>query len=254
MRYLLLNLVLLVVISGCTSNPPTNPELRPNQGTNEVARTNLNLAVEYMRTGDLETALERLNRAYAADPRYYYTHNIYGLVYQRVGDPALAVQHFKRAMSLKNNDSDSKNNFGSLRCAQGRFTEAEETFLSAARNPLYQTPEMAYANAGTCAVANNRPDLGEQYLRQALSINPQLPVALLQMSQISYDQDNYLSARGYLQRFENASRHNPASLLLGVKIEKVLGDSDAEASYEMLLKNNFSDSPQVQELNELNRR
>jgi type IV pilus assembly protein PilF len=207
-----------------------------------------------MRTGDLETALERLNRAYAADRNYYYTQNIYGLLYQRLGDQVLAEKHFKRALTLNPNDSDSKNNYGSFLCSQNRFEEAEQTFLSAAKNPLYQTPALAYANAGTCAIANQRPDLGEQYLRQALSINPQLPVVLLQMAQVSYDQDNYLSAKSYLQRFEEVSPHNAASLLLGIKIEKAMGDQDAEASYEILLRNNFSDSIQIQELNQLKRR
>lgn len=251
MRYLLLNMIILMVISGCTSNQ-TNPDLRPSEGTNQIALANLNLAVEYMRTGDLEIALERLNRAYDADPRHYGTHNVYGLLYQRLGDPILAEDHFKRAITLNRNDSESKNNYGSFLCQRGRFDEAEETFLSAASNPLYQTPEVAYANAGTCAIANNRKDLGEKYLRQALSINPRLSIALLQMSQINYDQDNFLSARGYMQRFEGVSSHNAASLLLGIKIERVLGGEDTESSYEMLLRNNFADSPQVQELNELN--
>jgi len=252
MRYFLLNIIILMVIIGCASNP-TNPGLRPSAGTNQIALANLNLAVEYMRTGDLEIALERLNRAYEADPRHYGTHNVYGLLYQRLGDPVLAEDHFKRAIALNSNDSESKNNYGSFLCQRGRFDEAEETFLSAASNPLYQTPEVAYANAGTCAIANNRKDLGENYLRQALSLNPRLSVALLQMSQLNYEQDNFLSARGYLQRFENFSSHNASSLLLGIKIERVLGDEDTESSYEMLLRNNFSDSLQVQELNELNR-
>jgi type IV pilus assembly protein PilF len=244
-------LISICLFSGCTSTP-SNPSLRPSERTNEVALTNLNLAIEYMRTGNMEVAMERLNRAYEADPRYYGTHNAYGLFYQRLGDNRLAERHFKRAISLNNNDSASKNNYGNFLCAQGRYNAAESIFISAAENPLYESPEVAYANAGTCAMLNNRPDAAESHFREALSINPQVPSALLQMAQLSFDQENYLSARGYFQRYQSVARHTPSSLLLGIKIERVLGDKNAVSSYEMLLENNYPDSVQLQELRELN--
>ena len=252
MRHIILMLIGIALISGCSTSPPSNSNLRPSETTNEVALTNLNLAIEYMRTGNMEVALDRLNRAYEADPRFYRTHNAYGLLYQRLGDPRLAERHFRRAIALNNNDSASKNNYGNFLCSQGRYDEAESIFISAAKNPLYESPEIAYANAGTCAMVNNRRDAAEDHFRQALSINSQVPSALLQMAQLSYDQENYLSARGYLQRYQSVASHTASSLLLGIKIERVLGDKNAVSSYEMLLENNYPDSVQVQELRDLN--
>jgi len=238
-------------VIGCSSTG-NNSGLQPNEGTNPIALSNLNLGIEYMRTGNMERALDRINRAYEADPSYYGTHNAYGLLYQRLGDPELAERHFKRAIDLNNNDSDSKNNYGSFLCQAGRFTEAEKNFLSAATNPLYETPEIAYSNAGTCAVMNDRSDLAENYFRQALTINSEIATTLIQMSQISYDKQNFLSARGYLQRYQAITNRSAPSLLLGIKIEKELGDKNAVSSYEILLKNNFPDSIEVQELTKIN--
>ena len=62
------------------------------------------------------------------------------------------------------------------------------------------------------------------------------------MSQLSFDNTNFLSARAYLQRYLVISRHSPASLWLGIKVERKLGDEDALSSYELSLKNNFPDS------------
>ena len=62
------------------------------------------------------------------------------------------------------------------------------------------------------------------------------------MSQISYEKANYLSARAYLQRYLEISRHTSTSLWLGIKIERELGDKDALSSYILSLKNNFPDS------------
>lgn len=251
MKPLVLTVICAAWLAGCASTGGDPGALRPNASTNRVAVTNLNLGIEYMRAGNMERALERMNRALEADPDYFGTHNAFGLLYQRLGDPGRAERHFKRAIELNGNDSASKNNYGSFLCSAGRYAEAERVFLSAAANPLYETPEMAYSNAGTCAVMNDQPAAAEKYFRQALSLNPGVPTALIQMAQISLDQDNPLSARGYLQRYQEVARHTPASLLLGIKIERQLGDKNAVSSYEMLLRNSFPDSVEVQELREL---
>ncbi|MGK0297966.1 MAG: type IV pilus assembly protein PilF [Gammaproteobacteria bacterium] len=251
MKFQILFLTFTFFISGCTPSA-NNSTLRPSESTNQIAITNLNLAIEYMRSGSMEIALEKLNRAYDADPKYFGTHNAYGLLYQQLGDPVLAEQHFKKAIELNYNDSAAKNNYGNFLCQAGRYSEAESIFLSAAANPLYITPAIAYANAGTCAVINNRIDMAEEHFRAALTINPEIATALLQMSKISFDQKNFLSARGYLQRYQSVTNHSSSSLLLGIKIEKELGDRNTVSSYEMLLKNNYPDSAEIQELNKIN--
>jgi type IV pilus assembly protein PilF len=252
MRIQILFVIFALLIFGCTPSR-NNSSLRPGDQTNDVAIANLNLAMEYMRNGNMETALDRLNRAYDADPGFHGTHNAYGLLYQRLGDQKLAEQHFKKAIDLNNNDSASKNNYGSFLCQAGRFSEAESIFLSATENPLYDTPEVAYSNAGTCAMMNQQEDVAERHFRQALSINPALAAALLQMSQISFNQKNYLSARGYLQRYQETANHAPRSLLLGIKIETIIGDKNSVSSYEMLLRNNYPDSVEIQELTKISK-
>jgi len=248
MKTLLILILTLALLSACASAGNSNSNLNPAQTTNEVATSNLNLAIEYMRAGNLQTALERMKRALDADPNYYATHSAFGLLYQRLGEPAQAERHFKRAIALNPGDSGSKNNYGLFLCQNNRFDEAEKIFLAAAANPLYDTPAMAYANAGTCALMNGKAEPAEKFFRQALSIDPAIPAALIQMAQLSYDQSNFLNARGYLQRFQAVARHTAASLLLGIRIEQELGDRNAVASYTMLLKNNFSDSVEAGQL------
>ena len=239
MKALLILILNLALLSGCASTGGNRNRIDPAQTTNNVASTNLDLGIQYMRNGNLQTALERLRRALEADPNYYATHNALGLLYQRLGDPVQAERHFKRAISLNATDSGSKNNYGLFLCQNNRFDEAERVFVAAANNPFYETPAIAYANAGTCALMNKQGASAEKFFRQALSISPEIPSALIQMAQLSYDQNNYLNARGYLQRFQSLSKHTAASLLLGIRIEQQLGDRNAVSSYTMLLKNNF---------------
>ena len=241
MKQLVLLGTLLVCLYGCNQTGGSS-NIRPSVTTNDVASSNLNLAVEYLRRGDYETALEKLDRAYQADPGYYATHHTYALLYQQLGNNKKAEEYFKRALSLNSKDSLTMNNYGRFLCQAGRVKEAEEIFLKAADNPLYETPEVAITNAGLCVLRDGRTDDAEEYFRRALSINPRIATALLQMVDISYNKTNYMSARGYLQRYLEVAPHNAKSLWLGIRTEKQLGDEDTVSSYALMLKNNFPDS------------
>ena len=76
--------------------------------------------------------------------------------------------------------------------------------------------------------------------------DPRFGIALLNMAELSFNNEQYLAARGYMQRFEEVSKHNSRSLWLGIRIEKKLGDKDAVSSLAMLLKANYPDSPETQ--------
>jgi len=240
-----------LLLAGCTPGASTRDrDLQPTVQTNEVALTNLGLGVEYMRRGEYDKALEKLDKARQADPAYPLTYNTYGVLYQQLGDMQRAEQSFKRALQLDPNNSATMNNYGRFLCQTGRPKEAEEIFLRAAANPLYETPEIPIANAGTCALGDGRPGDAEKFFRQALEHDPKIPAALLNMARLSYDQARYLPARGYLQRYVAVAKHTAESLWLGIQIEQQLGDKDAVSSYALLLRNSFPDSEQAGMLRE----
>jgi len=238
----------LLVLAGCAQTTPG--ELRPGVPTNEAALANLNLGIEYIRRGEYERALERLEKARLADPGYPLTYNTYGVLYERLGDFKRAEQHFKKALQLDANNSATLNNYGRFLCRRQRPAEAERTFMRSAENPLYETPEIPITNAGTCALGNGNTADAEKHFRRALELNPRIPAALLQMSDLSFRQGKPLPARGYLQRYLEVARHTPQTLWLGIRIEEQLGDKNAVSSYALLLRNSFPDSEEAKLLRE----
>ena len=246
---LLFTITLLFFQNAC-NQVGTRDSGEPVLRSNEVAEANLRLGMAYMKRAEYEKSLEKLLKAKKADPNYPPTYNALGLLYQQIGRLEEAEKYYKQSISLDPNNSDTLNNYGFFLCSNDRYQDAQEAFKKAAKNPLYETPEIAIANAGTCALKNNNEAEAENYFREALSINPKIPPALLQMSQISYDQGNYLPARGYLQRYLEISKHTSKSLWLGIQIEEQLGDKDTLSSYALLLRNNFPDSDEAQKLRE----
>ncbi len=243
-------LAVTIALTACNQIRPSNQDIRASQTTNDVAAANLDLGIEYMKQGAYENALKNLEKARKADPGYAPTYNVIGLLYQQLGDSKKAEDNFKHALSLNNNDSSTLNNYGNYLCQQNRLEEAEKTFLKAAANPLYESPEIAITNAGLCLSNNQRENDAEKYFRQALQLNPRVPQALIKMCEISFKQPNYLSARGYLQRYQQVARHTATSLWLGIQIEQELGDKDAVSSYVLQLKNNYPDSQEATLLRE----
>ena len=252
-KFIYIIILTLFLLAGCYHKDGYDENIRPSeikesQITNEIALTNLNLGIAYLKEGDYNKALEKLKKSLSADSDYAPTYNVLGLLYQLLGDNNKAEENFKRALAINNVDSSTLNNYGNFLCKQGRLEQAERSFLRAAENPLYESPEIAITNAGQCLYVNNQIENSKKYFRQALQLNPRIPQALLKMSEINFEEKNYLSARAYLQRYQENIPHNAKTLLLGIRIEKKLGDKDAVSSYELLLKNSFPDSDELASL------
>jgi len=75
-------------------------------------------------------------------------------------------------------------------------------------------------------------------------------MALFQMAKLSFEAGEFLSARAYIERFEEVSSYTPASLWIAIRTERQLGDDATAAKYEMRLKSKFPDSPEIQLLRE----
>ncbi|HEY9198318.1 MAG TPA: type IV pilus biogenesis/stability protein PilW [Gammaproteobacteria bacterium] len=232
-----------VALGGCNQ-----ANVRSDKEKSNSAEANMELGVLYMREGKKAVALELLQKAIDQDPDLAEAHNAIAVLYENLGETDKADDHFRRAISLDSKNAQAHNNYGSFLCRNQRWDDAQEHFLAAATNPLYETPEVAYTNAGICANTAKETAKAEEYWRKALELNPRFPVALLYMARLSVNQKNYMQSRAYLQRLHELTKPNAESLWLGVQTERALGDRNAEASYSMLLKNNFPDSPQAKQL------
>ncbi len=226
-----------------------NPKPSRKEQAFKVAIANMNLGIEYMRQGDYESALEKLNRSILAKPDFAPAYNVLGLLYQRLGDSKTAEYNFRKSLSIDPSDSSAYNNYGLFLCSNGRLDEAETVFLNAANNPFYETPEIALTNAGLC-LFDSKPETGEDYFKQALDKNPRFTHALIQLADVNFNRSEYELAHQYFDRYTNNGRHTPKSLWLGVRICNELGYDDDVSSYALLLKNKYPDSKEAQSMME----
>ena len=250
----LARLAALCLLAACAAQPE-GPTLESGGQIGEVgdarnrARLHTELASLYYARGNMNVALEELRIAVSADSGYAAAYGLYGLVYMELKQNPLAEQNFDRALRLAPNEPDINHNYGWYLCQNSREPESIKYFMAAVRNPLYQTPERSFVNAGMCA--RRRGDLAgaENYFQLALKTRPAQTQALYQMADLSYARGDDNGARIYLGRLTQVAQVGPEVLWLGVRASRRLGDRNSEASYALQLRNKFANSAETRALN-----
>ncbi len=240
--------VLCICVSGCTS---TNNVSTPQPV--RAAEINLELGVEHLRKGNLQQAKDKIDRALEQNPRYGRAHLVAGMLYNRLGDESKADSHYSRAIALEPKNPEFKNNYSVFLCQQKKYERGQKMALEASTDPLYKTPEVALLNAANCALSAGDLKGAEEHLRRSLAVRPRFGEALFQMADLEYRQTDYMSARAFLQRYLEVGRTSPATLWLGVRIERGLGNQAQAQHYAQRLKAEYPSAAQTKELLESER-
>ncbi len=234
--------VLLSLVSGCAllSTPPRNPQ---------AATINVKLGLTYLQQGNVNLAKAKLNRALEEGPESSMVNWANALLEERLGNLEGADAFYAKAIRLDPKDSEARNNYGAFLCRRGKVEAALAEFDAAVRNPLYETAEYAYFNAGMCAVQHGLPAQAEDYFKKALERNRNYASALYQMALLTYKQERFLPSRAYRQRLEQAlETEDPKALWLCVMTERALGDYNEASRCEQRLKSGFPQSEEAASL------
>ena len=243
--------LILLALAGCSQPTPKPDASSPSKvDATDRARIHTELGTAYYGNNQMSVALEEFNEALAADPKYVPAHYQMGLVYMSLGEDQLAQQSFERALKLDPADSGANNNYGLFLCKRKKDKEAFRYFQTALKNPLYATPENAYANGGMCALLLGDDAMAEEWLRKALALQPNQPEALYTLAELSFKKADYRNARSLLTRHMRLVPPTVDALWLGARIEGRLGDKTALASYGVQLNNRYPNAAQTRAFNE----
>ena len=232
----------LLSLSACVTSEPFSKD-------NEAAASyNLQLGMDYMRQGNLSQAKEKLDRSLQQNPKNAQAYVAAGMLYDRIKESRKADQYFAKAVALDPKNGEVVNSYAAFLCRKGEHSKGEQMAVTAANNPLYQTPELAWYNAGNCALDAKENSKAEQYFRHALAVRADFSAALLQLAEIEFQGGNLLSARGFMTRYLQSNKSSAASLWLGVRIERAAGNSALADDYARRLKQDFPTATETKAL------
>lgn len=236
-------LAAVLLAAACSSEPK---KFEPHRDTS--ADINAKLGLSYMQQGDYDVALEKLSKALEQDPGSVTAHHYIAELYKALNNYELAEQHYKKALRLDSTDPAIHNNYGVFLCDRKRYEDAERQFLQATKISSYRRPDEAYENAGLCALRIPDAKRAENYFRQALEINPMRPNALYQMALLSFNAQQPLQARAFLQRYTASAPPTPKTVWLAYRVERALGNPAEAEQYAQELRAKFPKSEEAGEL------
>ena len=238
------------LLAACKSSPPvyTPPVRSYKKEPVQAAAANMQLALEYMKLGQLANSRECIEKALKEDPSNPDVQMTAGLVYERINEPAKAEKAYDAANRLGKGDPNIQNAYAVFLCGKGKTAAGEKLFLEVAKNPLYQTPEVALGNAGTCARGAGDLVNAEKFFNQALAIRPNYGEGLLQLGNIAFDRGDAAKALEIVQRYLAVNRPTPEILWLGFRAERKLGDTVDAAVFARRVQVEFPDSQQAKNM------
>lgn len=218
-----------------------------NDGMSDTEKADLNLqmGVRYMELNMLEIAKEKLDAAYDLDSSNPEVLNALAIYYERVKNDEEAADYYQAALNKAADGYSTKNNYGRFLCEHGQHEKGLNLLQESLDSPFNKQTWLTLSNIGICHVQQNNSVNAEQFFRRALEINPRYPLALQEMAKISYHNQQFMSARAFLQRYTAVAKDTAETLWLGFQTERALGNRQGAEDYKEKLLISFPTSTEA---------
>lgn len=224
----------LLSLSACVTTLPGDVS---KANLENARQTYVQLGLGYLRGGDRDAARQNFKKALEIDKNSPGALDGMALLYQLEAMDKKAEEYFKKAIRADRDYSRGRNNYGSFLYEQGRYQEAYDQFERAAANLEYDSRPIALMNLGRTALKLGDVDRAESALKHALSLDPKVTTAMVELADIYFSRQNYAEAKKYIDMYGQSTRHSARTLWLGIRLERIFGNRDKEASYALALKN-----------------
>tara|TARA_B110000503_G_scaffold25349_1_gene40059 strand:- start:25415 stop:26209 length:795 start_codon:yes stop_codon:yes gene_type:complete len=232
-------------LGGCVTT--TEGGFTEDASPTKALEKRVSLARQYIGEGNWEAAKRNLQLADQINPNNPEVYEAFALVYQSTGEYELAEENFKKAISIDKNFSRCRNNYAAFLYSQQRYQEAEEQLDYVIKDTLYSGRPNAFVNLGLCRLKLFDTQGAEEAFVRALAMDRTNQIALLELTRIRYEAQDYPTANKYYDTYRSVVRkQSAAGLLLGIQLAKADGDRNSEGSYAMALRNLYPKSAEYQ--------
>jgi type IV pilus assembly protein PilF len=203
------------------------------------------LARSYIRDGKWEAAQRNLRVAQKIDPNNADVNEGLAMVYAHTGEVALADSSYVRAVSEAKDEDKSRIrfNYASYLYDQGSYKKALDQLSIVTDDVLYENRANAFLSQGICYIQLKDYPNAQLALDRAYQFNQTNVTLLYQLARINFLQNEYPKAQQFYDQYRKLVKtQTAASLMLGIQLAEKFGDTNAIASYGLVLKNLYPKS------------
>lgn len=237
-KLMLLFSALVIGLSACVTES-TDGKQRTHVNKEEAFRLHVQLAQGYVDKKNRESARHHIRKAMEIKKNAPEVLNALALVYQLEGENKLAEETFKKATAKNKNFSAAYNNYGVFLFNLKRYEDSLVQFEIAASNLDFDGRPEAMVNVGRCSLQLGNTAKAKAAFEHAAILNRGMPDPFIELADIYFQEQDYPKAKENLDRFMSLGVQTPRSLLMAIRLERMFGNKDKEASYVLLLKNRY---------------
>lgn len=228
--------IAIFLLTGCVSE---GGKPKRHVDKNKSLELHVQLAQGYVDKGNRESARHHLRKAMEINKNSPEAVETLARLYQLEGESKLAEESFQKAIKSKKKFTLARNNYGVFLFSAKRYEEALEQFELAAADLDYDGRAAALVNVGRTALLLGKNERAKAALEHAAVLDRNFADAHLELADINFQAKEYAKSKEHLDRFQALGQQSPRALLLGIRLERIFGNKDKEASYLLVLKNRF---------------
>lgn len=230
--------VMLLCATACVS---TYDNSAPKVNKFKASDTHVELGMSYLRNGDRVRSLSAFSRALEINSKSAEALHGMALIHQLNAEYVLSEKSFLRALKVYTAKSKTPIHLSYARFLfeRERYAESMKYFEMVSRDISYPGRSNALYMLGLAALNTGNEPRALASFEHALNLNQKNTAAALELADIKLSKKEYPHAKKYLDQYASNAKHTARSLLIGIKIERVFGNKDKEASYAIALKNMY---------------
>jgi type IV pilus assembly protein PilF len=240
---LLLSLSMIMLVAGAASPRDAGGAMDDKR---RVADAHLELANAYFSEGRYDIALDEADLALNADGDRTDVLGLRALALMKLDEPQQALSSMQHALKIAPDDPGLQNNMGWILCESGKAMQGLPYFERALANRRYASPANAAMNAGLCSLKIGDKARAEKYFRQALQSERGLLPAQANLARLAFERGDVAQARKQMLPVIASGQASSDDFSIAIRIERKLGDKDAEVSLASQWQRRFPDSPELQ--------
>ena len=236
-----------IFITACQT-PTTMVKKDPEK----AVKVRTQLAAEYIKSGDLDSAKRTLDQALEMNSRDSAANMMMGILLQQEGSKVSmdkADAYFKRAISADPKNAQARNNYGTYLYQIERYNDAIEQLNVAATTLGYDQRYKAFENVGRIYLKLGDMTNAEKSFKQALQVNRDSYISMLELSEIFYlKQQTAAATQLYEQFVRGVGQKNQGARALWIGIRNARANSDTMGMQALVnqLRALFPESPEYQ--------